>query len=263
MAEEVWSPRLLRLSVTAEAAGLDERTLVERMRKIFPAGIEETHDERGRFEVAAYQAPPVTLPAGLGSWRVEPVEEARVRAWQEQPHGVAIEGRLWVGPASEPAPPDLLGVVIDARQAFGSGAHATTYGCLALLCELEPPLSVLDVGCGSGVLAIAAAKLGHGPVHACDIDPLATTIASANAAANDVDVDVFVADAAQDPLPACDIWLANLLGGPVSDLLARADAPTRAIVSGLQADERLDAPPYEIERVVTRAGWQALALRRR
>jgi ribosomal protein L11 methyltransferase len=249
--------------VTAEAAGLDERTLVERMRTIFPAGIEETYDERGRFEVAAYQSPPLTLPAGLGSWRVEPVGEARVRSWQEQPHGVAIAGRLWVGPAAEPAPPNLLGVVIDARHAFGSGAHATTCGCLALLCELEPPLSVLDVGCGSGVLAIAAAKLGHGPVHACDIDPLATTIASANAAANGVDVDVFVADAAHDPLPDCDIWAANLLGGPLSDLLARADAPPRAIVSGLLADEHLDAPTYEIERRVTRAGWQVLALSRR
>jgi ribosomal protein L11 methyltransferase len=249
--------------VTAEAAGVDERTLVERMRAIFPVAIEETYDERGRFEVAVYQAPPVTLPSGLGSWRVEPVDDARVRAWEEQPHGVAIAGRLWVGPASEPAPPNLLGVVIDARQAFGSGAHATTCGCLALLCELEPPLSVLDVGCGSGVLAIAAAKLGHGPVHACDIDPLATTIASANAAVNSVDVDVFVADAAQDSLPVCDIWMANLLGGPLSDLLSRVDAPMRAIVSGLLEDEQLDAPSYEVERRITRAGWQVLALRRR
>src|SRR5690348_3900747 len=108
--EASWSPRMLRLSVTAEAAGLDERTLVERMRAIFPGGIEETYDERGRFEVAAYEVPPVTLPVGLGDWRVEPVEEARIRAWREQPHGVAIGDRLWVGPASEPAPPGLLRV---------------------------------------------------------------------------------------------------------------------------------------------------------
>jgi ribosomal protein L11 methyltransferase len=256
-------PRLLRLSVTAEAAGLDERALVERMRVIFPGGIEETYDESGRFEVAAYEAPPITLPSGLGSWRVEPVDEARVRTWQEQPHGVTIAGRLWVGPASEPAPPDLPAVIVDSRQAFGSGAHATTFGCLELLCELEPPLAVLDVGCGSGVLAIAAAKLGHAPVRGCDNDPLAIGVAKANAAANGVDVEFFVADGVHDPLPAGDVWVANLLGGPLADVLRRPDAPARAIVSGLVSDEELVAPAYEIERRIDRAGWQALALRRR
>src|SRR4051794_30183166 len=217
------APRLLRVSVTAESAGLDERALVERMRSIFPGGIEETHDARGHFEVAAYETPPLTLPAGLGSWRVEPVDDPRVRIWQEQPHGIEIAGRLWVGPAAEPAPPGLLRVVIDARQAFGSGSHATTCSCLELLCELEVPLSVLDLGCGSGVLAIAAAKLGHRPVHACDSDPLAVTVAGTNAAVNEVDIEIFVADAVQDPLPVSDLWLANLLGGPVADVLARDD----------------------------------------
>ncbi len=249
--------------MTAEAAGLDERALVARMRKIFPGGIEETHDESGRFEVAAYETPPVTLPGGLGSWRVEPVDEARVRAWQEQPHGVEIAGRLWVGPASEQAPPELATVVIDARQAFGSGAHATTFGCLELLCELEPPLSVLDIGCGSGVIAISAAKLGHRPVRACDIDPLSVTVAGANAAANDVEVETFVADATVDPLPRCDLWVANLLEGPVADLLARPDAPARAIISGLVSEEDLDAPAWTVERRIERAGWQAFALSRR
>src|SRR5690348_7271268 len=124
------APRLLRISVTAESAGLDERALVERMRSIFPGGIEETHDESGRFEVAAYEAPPLTLPAGLGSWRVEPVEDARVRVWLERPHGIEVAGRLWVGPAAEPSPPGLLRVVVDNRRAFGSGTHATTLSCL-------------------------------------------------------------------------------------------------------------------------------------
>src|SRR3954451_12089538 len=194
-AEGVSPPPLLRLSVTAESAGVEERTLVERMRAIFGRGIEETYDEDGRLGGAAYEAPPLTLPPGLGVWRVEQVDEARLRTWHEEPHGVVIAGRLWVGPASEPAPPNMPAVVIDSRHAFGSGAHATTYCCLALLCDVEPPLSVLDIGCGSGVLAIAAAKLGHRPVHACDNDPLATAIAKASAAVNGVDVDVSLADA--------------------------------------------------------------------
>jgi len=260
--ESAEAPRFLRLSVTAEGAGLDEHALVARMRAIFPAGIEETTDERGRFEVAAYEVPPVTLPRDLGPWRVEPVPEARLRAWEEEPHGVQVAGRLWVGPSSEAPPPGVLGIVIDAHHAFGSGAHATTCGCLELLCELEPPLSVLDVGCGSGVLAIAAAKLGHRPVYACDVDPLAVTVARANAAVNGVELDVSVADAASAPLPACDVWLANLLGGPLSDLLARADAPPRAIVSGLRSGETVAASRYVVERQVARVGWQALSLRR-
>jgi ribosomal protein L11 methyltransferase len=255
--------QLLRVSVTAEAAGLDERALVERMRTIFPGGIEETYDESGRFEVAAYESPPLTLPAGLGSWRVEPVADARVRSWEEPPHGIAVAGRLWVGPPAEPAPEGLLPVVVDARRAFGSGTHATTLGCLELLCEVEGSLSMIDLGCGSGVLAIAAAKLGHAPVHACDNDPLATSVARAAAAANGVDVDVFVADAVLDPLPACDLWIANLLGGPVADVLAREDAPARAIISGLVVEESLDAPAFEVVQRLERAGWQALELRRR
>jgi ribosomal protein L11 methyltransferase len=204
--------------------------------------------------VAAYEVPPVTLPAGLGSWRVEPVDDARLRVWEERPHGVVIAGRLWVGPPSEPAPPGLSAVTIDARQAFGSGAHGTTSGCLELLCEVEPPLSVLD---------IAAAKLGHGPVYACDVDPLSVGVAAAAGVANGVEVETFVADALHDPLPACQLWIANLLGGPVADLLARDDAPERVIISGLVEDEELNAPAYAIERRIVRAGWQAFALRRR
>src|SRR3954470_3297967 len=142
------------------------------MRRIFPGGIEETRDERGRFEVAAYEEPPVTLPDGLGPWRVEPVAAARVRAWEERPHGVAIAGRLWVGPDWEEPGPGLLPIVIDAGRVFGSGAHATTLGCLELLLDVptDPPLAVGDLGCGSGVLAVAAARLGHHPVYACDLD---------------------------------------------------------------------------------------------
>jgi ribosomal protein L11 methyltransferase len=253
---------LLRVSVTAEGAGMDEAALVARMRSIFPTGAEEGRDERGRFEVAAYVSPPLTLPGDLGTWRVEPVGVARVRSWEELPPGQAIAGRLWVGPPTEEPDEGLLAVRIDRKQVFGSGGHATTVGCLTLLCELEERVSVLDIGCGSGVLAVAAAMLGHGPVRACDDDPLAVAAARENARRNAVDVEVFVADAATGELPPADLWLANLHPGPLALLLARPDAPERAIVSGLRADDELDAPGYAVERRFERSGWLALTLRR-
>ena len=155
-------PGLLRLSVVGGNA-LDDETLTERMRALFPGGIEETRDARGRLELAAYAAPPLTLPADLGPWRIDPVEDARARVWREDHHGTLIGDRLWVGPPSERPLDGRLAVVIEQGHAFGSGAHATTTGCLELLCGLDGTGSVLDLGCGSGVLAIAAALLGNRP----------------------------------------------------------------------------------------------------
>jgi ribosomal protein L11 methyltransferase len=254
-------PGLLRLSVVG-GSGLDDATLIERMRRLFPGGIEETRDARGRLEVAAYAAPPLTLPADLGPWRIEPVEDTRARVWREDHHGTLIGGRLWVGPPSELREDGHLAVVIEQGHAFGSGAHATTTGCLELLCEIDDAGSVLDLGCGSGVLAIAAALLGHDPVYACDVDPLAVSATRENVRVNHVDVEVFEADAASDDLPAADLWLANLASGPLTDVLARRDAPGRAIVSGLYADDLPRMVGWRIEREVERAGWHALLVQR-
>jgi ribosomal protein L11 methyltransferase len=254
-------PGLLRLVVYG-GGSLDDATLTERMRAIFPGGIEETRDARGRLELAAYAAPPLTLPAELGPWRVEPVVDMRARMWREDHHGMVIGGRLWVGPPSEQPADGQLAVVIEQGHAFGSGAHATTTGCLELLCHLDDAGSVLDLGCGSGVLAIAAARLGHTPVFACDNDALAVSAARENVRVNGVEVEVFEADAASDALPRADLWLANLAKGPLTDVLARADAPRRAILSGLFADDLPRMPGWRVEREVERAGWHALLVAR-
>src|SRR5947207_2398002 len=91
---------------------------------------------------------------------------------------------------AELAADGLAEVVIDPGQAFGTGGHATTRLCLELLLTLEPGGAVVDVGCGSGVLAISAAKLGWSPLTALDHDPAAVEAARANAAVNGVALDV-------------------------------------------------------------------------
>ena len=98
-------------------------------------------------------------------------------------------GRVWVGPPWEEPPADAIAVVIDPGRAFGTGGHPTTRLCLELLSELEPG-SLLDVGCGSGVLAIAAARLGFAPVTALDDDVAAVEATRAKRPANGVELDV-------------------------------------------------------------------------
>ena len=99
-----------------------------------------------------------------------PRDESWPGAWRDFHHGVRI-GALWVGPPWEQPSADAVAVVIDPGRAFGTGAHATTRLCLELLQDAEPG-SLLDVGSGSGVLSIAAAKLGFAPVAVRRIAPV-------------------------------------------------------------------------------------------
>jgi ribosomal protein L11 methyltransferase len=122
--------------------------------------------------------------------------------------------------------------------AFGTGQHATTRACLELLAGL-PAGPVLDVGCGSGVLAIAARRLGHEPVWALDVDPYAVEATRRNARANGVEIRVSEAALGRDPLPAVDAVLANLTAVLLRELaVALAPAPPeRAVLSGLRPEE--------------------------
>ena len=169
-------------------------------------------------------------------------------AWRAFHHGVEI-GRLWVGPPWESAPAGAIPVVIDPGRAFGTGAHPTTRLCLELLQEAAPT-SLLDVGCGSGVLSIAAAKLGFEPVGAFDLDEVAMETAAANAEANGVDVDVL------DELRPAVLAVMNIALDVVEGLLPKLTVE-RAIVSGyLERDEPRAAGWQRIRRRV-RDGWAA------
>jgi ribosomal protein L11 methyltransferase len=157
--------------------------------------------------------------------------------WRAFHRAVTVGGRLHVRPPwAPPAPAGHVDVVIDPGQAFGTGAHATTRLCLELLLGVEPGGALVDVGCGSGVLAIAAAKLGWAPVLGLDHDPLALDATSANAAANGVDVEVRRHDLLRDgPPPAAPAMLANLLGPLLRRMAAdwpRAPRPPGMLIAG-------------------------------
>ena len=169
-----------------------------------------------------------------------------------------VVGEIYIRPPwAEPGPSGLHDVMINPGLAFGTGLHPTTRGVLALLQRRSAAAGgspaagpLVDVGTGSGILAIAAAKLGFGPVTAFDVDPLAVQAATANAVANDVRFDVYEADLADVPLGMCGgaVILANLTEGPVLQLLRRfasGDAaparPRRVVVAGILAGSQQES----------------------
>jgi ribosomal protein L11 methyltransferase len=188
-----------------------------------------------------------------------PVTPGWEDGWRAFHHPVRAGG-LWIGPPWGEAPAGEPTVVIDPGQAFGTGAHPTTRACIELLAA-ERPASILDAGCGSGVVAIAATRLGHGPVLAVDTDPVAVAAARANAARNGADVEVRLCDVVSDPLPAHEVLVANIELEAVEALLARRSA-ARAITSGYLAHERVRVPRWRAVRALEVDGWAAELLER-
>ena len=164
-------------------------------------------------------------------------------------------GSLWIGPPWERPDDGALAVVIDPGRAFGTGGHPTTRLCLGLL-EAEARGSVVDIGCGSGVLSIAAAKLGFAPVVAVDFDPQAVEVAARNAADNGVALEVGLADLRTDELPEADLALANIAAEAVVDLSGRLRS-ARAITSGYLVSDNPAIDGYRIERRLQEGGWAA------
>ena len=246
----------IRVRGDAEAEPLRARLL-----ELVPVGFEERESADG-LELAAY-VPLEDVEAlleALPTADVEPVPEGWEDAWRSFHHPVTAGG-LWVGPPWEERPDPARAVVIDPGRAFGTGAHPTTRLCIELLAATAARGSLLDVGCGSGVLAIAGARLGFAPVVAVDVDAVAVETTRVNSASNGVAVDAFLVDAEAEPLPAADVAVANVLLRPVEAILARLDG-REAISSGYLVGERPAHDGWSHVETVELDGWAADRFRR-
>jgi len=250
---------VIRLAVRVAAA--DAELALAELLVLSPAGMEEVEVAPGVIEYALYGAPGElpTLPdlcAAAGSALVDVSTREVADDWSERwkqfhtpitvksPSGARGEAAVHVRPPWAPAVSDagVVNVVIDPGQAFGTGSHPSTRLCLELLLEVAGGGSgdggeggrgsLVDVGCGSGVLAIAAARLGFSPVRACDHDPLSVAATVDNARANDAVLEVSRCDVRRQPPPPGATMTANLLRPLLLDLLGVLDRPPRTLIAG-------------------------------
>ena len=239
------------MRVAAERAEEARATLID----LFPEGFEEVTVEGG-IEFAAY-----TKAGGeerlwqvFGPGAATDVEAGWNEAWKRFHRPVQID-RLWVGPPWEAPADGLVRVVVDPGLAFGTGAHPTTQLCLRFLLEHEP-ISLLDLGCGSGVLSIAAAKLGYAPVTAFDLDDAAVAATRANAEVNSVELKVERRDVLSDPLPSAGLALANIASEPLTKVAPRVES-AELVASGYLVSEELELEGWRLVERKELQGWVA------
>ncbi len=239
---------MIRLAVRVRRE--DAELVLAELLELAPSGVEEVELGEDVVEYAVFGAPgelPALpdLRAAAGQALVElsttEIADDWADRWREFHRPLVLDGKLTVRPPWEPPARTPIDLVIDPGQAFGTGAHATTRLCLELMLELDPHGPFLDLGCGSGVLAIAAARLGWAPVRALDNDPASVAATVENARRNGVAVDVARHDLRDGEVPTERTVVANLLAPLVRDLAARlpsrAGLPERIIAGGLLVDE--------------------------
>jgi ribosomal protein L11 methyltransferase len=257
----------------------DAELVLAELLELAPGGVEERTDG-DVVEYAVYGAPGELpelpdLRAAAGAALVEVTTSEVADDWDERWkafHQPVQVGELYVRPPWAPPRDGLCDVVIDPAQAFGTGAHPTTRLCLELLLELEPDGALVDVGCGSGVLAIAAARLGWAPVLGVDHERESVQATLDNAAANAVALQARRHDLLRDgPAPGAPVVLANLLRPLLLRVAAdgfTATAPDVLIASGLLAHEGDEVAGafahHGLRETARRHGgeWAALLLRR-
>jgi ribosomal protein L11 methyltransferase len=229
----------------------DREGAIARLLELHPEGFEEADGELAVYTDGEGEE---RLRAEFGQVQAALVEPGWEERWREFHRPIWV-GPLWVGPSWEELPDEGIAVVVDPGRAFGTGSHPTTRLCLEFLTELEPG-SLLDVGCGSGVLSIAAAKLGFAPVHSLDLEPAAVEATTRNARTNGVDLDVRQADALETELPHIDVVVANIHLAGVEALALRI-AAGRFVTAGYFHSRMPEAPGFtHVERRID-GGWAA------
>ncbi len=239
---------MIRLAVRVRRE--DAELVLAELLELAPSGVEEVALGEEVVEYAVFGAPGElpALPdirAAAGSALVEvrttEIADDWSERWREFHRPLVLDGKLTVRPPWEPGGGTPIDLVIDPGQAFGTGAHATTRLCLELMLELDADGPFVDLGCGSGVLAIAAATLGFAPVTALDNDPASVAATRENAVRNGVAVDVRRHDLRAGAVPTGRTVAANLLAPLLRDLAARLprarELPERLIAGGLLVDE--------------------------
>ncbi len=226
----------------------------------------ESGTDAGRLIAACAPAAGLdTIPAFT---QEEVAEQNWVQLTQSQFDPIRVSGRLWIVPSWHQAPdPEAIILVLDPGMAFGTGSHPTTRLCLEWLERtVHAGISILDYGCGSGILAIAAAKLGAGDVLGVDIDLQAVSAAQSNAERNEVKARF--EDSAGKIKGQFDIVVANILSNPLKALApaicSHVRPGGRLALSGIlagQADDLIAAysPYLPLAVADTRDGWVCLA----
>lgn len=260
---------MIRLALRVARA--DAEVALAELLELAPAGVEEV-DRGDTIEYAVYGAPgelPAlpALRAAAGAAFVDvttsEVSDDWASRWRTFHRPATIGERLHVRPPWADPPiraAGLLDVVIDPGQAFGTGSHDTTRLCLEALLKLAPGGPLVDLGCGSGVLAIAAAKLGWAPVLGVDHDQRSLAATRDNAAANDIVVTTQHVDLLRGgPAPAAPTVVANLMRPLLLHVAAAGfggEDPRVLVAGGL-----LEHEAGEVAAAFARRGLRELARR--
>jgi ribosomal protein L11 methyltransferase len=264
---------VIRLAVRVDRGHAD--LVLAELVGLAPGGLEERDVDERTVEYAIYGAPgelpalpEVRAAAGDALVEVSTAElpdgwEERWREW----HRPVDAGPVRVRPPWAPAREGALDVVIDPGQAFGTGAHPTTRLSLELLAGLPAGGALADWGCGSGILAVAAAKLGWSPVVACDVEVASVEATHAAARANGVALEVQRCDLRRAPGPWAPTVTANLVLPLLLDVAAlMRRPPERLVASGLLPSEvgaAVEAfAPHGLRLAARRdgEGWSAILL---
>jgi ribosomal protein L11 methyltransferase len=235
-------------SLTVSVRPENVETVLDRLVLVAPRGVHELpgettvelllygeDDELAEAEELSSREPLVqrlVTADAPGDWRAR-----RAHTHRPQRIGERLVVRPAWAPPSDDSPPRVE-IVLDTEDAFGTGSHPTTRGCLEAVEALAPGASLADLGSGSGVVAVAAALLGWGRVVAVDINPASIEATRANAALNAVEIDALVLDLAREPPPAAQTLVANVplpIHAEIASHLAGV-LPRSLIASGVPAD---------------------------